>query len=113
MPKMYRQNIRVRIVSAVESGMTKVEASRRYRVGLSTIARWCAKKCRTGDISPERIGRPSGTGKIDLIKLERSVEKDSDATAKQRGKEFGVSDVAILKAMRRLKISQKKKTALR
>lgn len=113
MPKVYSKDLRERVVSDVESGMTKAEASRRYRLGYRTVVRWCVKKKRTGSVSAYRVGRPLGKGKIDLAKLERSVEKDSDATLKQRGKEFGVSDVAILKALRRLGIGHKKNAAVR
>jgi len=113
MPKIYSQDLRERVVSDVESGMTKAEASRRYRVGYRTVTRWCVRKKRTGSVAADRVGRTPGEGKIDLSKLERAVEKDSDATLKQRGKIFGVSDVAILKAMRRLNISHKKNAAVR
>jgi len=113
MPKVYSNDLRERVVLDVESGMTKAEASRRYRLGYRTVVRWCIKKKRTGSVSAARVGRTPGKGKIDLIKLVQSVEQDSDATLKARGKQFGVSDVAILKAMRRLKIAHKKNTALR
>lgn len=113
MPKVYSKDLRERVVSDVESGMTKAEASRRYRVAYRTVARWCVKKKRTGNVAADRVGRTPGKGKIDLSKLERSVEHDSDATLKQRGKAFGVSDVAILKAIRRLRIAHKKNTAVR
>jgi transposase len=113
MPKVYSRDLRERVVSDVESGMTKAEASRRYRVGYRTVARWCVKKKRTGSVAADRVGRTPGKGKIDLAKLERAVEKDSDATLKARGKNFGVSDVAILKAMRRLNIAHKKNAAVR
>lgn len=113
MPKVYSHDLRERVVSDVESGMTKAEASRRYRLGYRTVARWCIKKTRTGSVAADRVGRTPGKGKIDLAALARSVEEYPDATLKERGKHFGVSDVAILKAMKRLNIRYKKNTALR
>lgn len=113
MPKVYSNDLRERVVWDVESGMTKAEVSRRYRLGYRTVARWCIKKKRTGNVMADRVGRTPGKGKIDLAKLELAVEKDSDATLKARGKSFGVSDVAILKAMRRLNIAHKKNTVIR
>ena len=113
MPKVYSTDLRVRVVTDVESGMTKAEASRRYRIGYSTVDRWCKKKRKHGSISSGRIGRPPGTGKIDVAKLEAAVEADANVTLKERGKAFGVSDVAVLKALRRLKITHKKNAAIR
>ena len=113
MAKPYSDDLRGRVVRYVTSGHSKAEASRKYEISYRTIERWMNCYRDTGKTTAERAGRPVGTGKVNAIKLEASVDADSDKTLKERGKEFGVSAAALCKAMRRLKISHKKNTAVR
>lgn len=113
MAKPYSDDLRGRVIRYVESGHSKAEASRKYEVSYRTIERWMKRYHSAGKIKAERSGRPVGTGKIDKLRLESSVVADSDKTLKERGREFGVSAAALSKAMKRLRITHKKNTAIR
>ncbi len=56
MTKSLSKDIRERVVSAVEGGMTRRSAAKRFRVAPSTAIKWVDRWRRTGDISP----RPRG-----------------------------------------------------
>lgn len=113
MAKPYSLDLRGRVIRYVESGHSKAEACRKYEVSYRTIERWMKRYQLTGKIKAERTGRPVGTGKISASKLEASVEADSDKTLRERGKELGVSAAGLSKAMKRLRITHKKNTAIR
>ncbi len=57
--RAYSQDLRERIVKAVESGKSKSETARLFGVSLPTVKRYLALKRRTGHLSPKPIaGRP-------------------------------------------------------
>jgi len=56
MTKSLSKDTRERVVSAVEGGMTRRSAAKRFRVAPSTAIKWVDRWRRTGDISP----RPRG-----------------------------------------------------
>ena len=56
MTKSLSKDIRERVVSAVEGGMTRRSAAKRFGVAPSTAIKWVDRWRRTGDISP----RPRG-----------------------------------------------------
>jgi len=56
MTKSLSKDIRERVVSAVEGGMTRRSAAKRFGVAPSTVIKWVDRWRRTGDIGP----RPRG-----------------------------------------------------
>ena len=56
MTKSLSKDIRERVVSAVEAGMTRRSAAKRFGVAASTAIKWVDRWRRTGDIGP----RPRG-----------------------------------------------------
>ncbi len=56
MTKSLSKDIRERVVSAVEGGMTRRSAAKRFGIAPSTAIKWVDRWRRTGDISP----RPRG-----------------------------------------------------
>jgi transposase len=56
MTKSLSKDIRERVVSAVEAGMTRRSAAKRFGVAPSTAIKWVDRWRRTGDIGP----RPRG-----------------------------------------------------
>jgi transposase len=112
MAKPYSKDLRERVIRCVEDGSTMAAASRLYRIDHRTVERWCKRKREEGTAAARPLGRPVGTGKIDLAALEADVAADPDKTLVKRGELFGASDAGVLKAMRRLKVSFKKNAAL-
>ena len=59
MTKSLSHDIRERLISAVEGGMTRRSAARRFGVAASTAIKWVDRWRRTGDVGP----RPRGGDK--------------------------------------------------
>jgi transposase len=55
----YSEDLRSRVVVAVQSGMPREDVVWRYAVSLATIKRWLKQWRETGDLAPKRSpGRP-------------------------------------------------------
>ena len=56
MPKPYSTDLRERAVEAVESGASRHEAAEMFKVGVSSVIRWCRLWMETGTAEPKRSG---------------------------------------------------------
>jgi transposase len=113
MARAYSNDLRKRVIGYVARGHTKAEAAREFALGYKTVQRWCFRQEREGSHQSKPQGRKAGKGKIDKAKLQADVDTYPDATLKARGVRFGVSDVAILHALQRMKITFKKNAVIR
>lgn len=112
--KPYSEDLRARIVAAVESGMPKSEAARLFDVGLSSVKRYCRLAARQQPLAPRKGGgRPPKTNAAIARLLEEDVGKRPYAAVWERvtflraasGVALSVSTVRRL--LRRLGFSQK------
>jgi transposase len=71
----YSVDLRERIVSSVEGGMSKAEAARTFSVGLSSVKRYVNKVNRGESLAPKK--RPGSTPKLDE-KARRILAADLD-----------------------------------
>ena len=77
-------DLRQRVVTAVEAGMSRRQAAARFGVGVSSAIRWVSQSRTTGDLSPKPRGgrRPSRIeGHADLIMA--WVEAEPDLTLQE------------------------------
>ena len=56
MGRPYSMDLRTRLVSAVEGGLSRNEAARRFDVAISTAVNWVRRKAESGSVAPGRIG---------------------------------------------------------
>jgi len=56
--KAYSEDLRLRIVAAVDGGMTRSEAARTFGVGRATVKRYLALRRQTGALAPRRSRGP-------------------------------------------------------
>jgi len=93
----YSIDYRQRVISFIEAGGSKAQASRLFNVHPTTIYEWWGRK---SDLSP----RPAKTrrGKIDKEALCRHVADHPDALLRERADHFGVTTNAIWEMMRKL-----------
>jgi transposase len=56
MGKPYSNDLRERVVSAIEAGETREEAAESYGLSLSTVGRFIRRKRETGSICPDKFG---------------------------------------------------------
>jgi transposase len=61
MGKPYGQDLRERVASALEDGMSTREAAEVFSIGIATAGSWGRLKRAQGDVRPARQGRPKGS----------------------------------------------------
>lgn len=103
----YPEQYRKRTIEYKQEGHTLKETSETFKVAVTTIRRWEKQLQKTGDLKPKVPNRP--WRKIDPERLKSYVGKHPDATQKEMAKEFGCVQSAIQGALKRLKITRKKK----
>ena len=81
----YSVDLRRRIVSAVESGVSKAQAARTFSVSLSSVKRYVEKAHRGESLTPKK--RPGSAPRLDekaMKLLEQDLEERPFATLKER-----------------------------
>ena len=99
------KDIRKRVLAFIADGGSKVEAARRFEVSRKSVYNWLLKE---DGLSHQKPG-PKKPRKIDNDVLRKAIEKNPDRMLKEYAKEFGVTDVAIWKACKRLGLPRKKR----
>jgi transposase len=61
MGKPYSMDLRERVVSAIESGMSTRAAAARFSIGIATAGAWARLKRATGSVAPPKQGKPKGS----------------------------------------------------
>ena len=95
--RAYSVDLRARIVRAVENGMSKAEAARRYEVGLSTVKRYVRRRAAGGTLRPGvSTGRPRALDGAAAAALRAQVMAHPDATlAEQRRRWTAAGGAAV------------------
>ena len=111
----YSEDLRKKIVEAVESGMPKIEAARSFGGGISSLKRYVATYREGRSLTPKK--RPGSKQKLDggaRKLLEANLEDHLEVTLSQR-REFlwrvcgvSVSDSTVSGMLRRMGWSRKK-----
>src|SRR5215217_6255300 len=112
--KPYSEDLRTRIVRAVEDGMSKSAAARLFGVSLSSVKRYIRLASQGASLAPKKGGgRPIKADETTRKLLEEDVEERPAATLLQRcrflrsatGKTFSIS--TIRRVLKRLGFSRK------
>jgi len=102
----YDKKYRLRALEYWADGHTKKQTATAFQVGTTTLSKWKSQLNETGALEPKK--RRETWRKIDPEKLRSYVVEHPDAYLKEIAQAFDCSDVAVLKAMRRLNITRKK-----
>ncbi len=112
--KPYSEDLRRRIVSAVERGMPKSEAARTFGVSLSSVKRYWRLAAREEPLAPRKGGgRPRKADAALERLLEEDVSRRPYAAAHERAAFLratggvGLSASTVRRLLRRLGFSQK------
>ena len=89
------------------AGHTYSETAEIFHSSVSAIRVWVQKYQETGDLSDKPLNR--GFKKIDPDKLRTYVQEHPDDTQQEIADAFGCTNQAVSKALKRLKITRKKK----
>lgn len=106
----YSVDLRSRVIDFIESGHTQEEASKVFKVGTSTITRWLALLSETGRLEKRALNRTSP--KFESEKLKAYIEENPDALLGDVARHFGGSISGAFYALKREKITLKKRALL-
>ena len=82
--KAYSEDLRWRVVGAVERGMRRAEAVETFAVSLPTIKRWLKQRRETGALAPKPIPGPPALKRDALLEaLPARLAEQADATLEQ------------------------------
>jgi transposase len=112
--KAYSEDLRKKIVSAIERGMPKAQAARLFDVSLSSVKRYSRTAGEGGSLEPRKSpGRPRKADQRAQLLLEKDVEERPSATIPQRRRFLehisgkSLSDSTVRRLMKRMGFSQK------
>jgi len=113
----YSEDLRRRIVSSVEGGMSKAQAARTFSVSLSSVKRYADKASRGESLDPKRS--PGSAPRLDdrAIKLLEDLKERPFATLRDRCDYVGVmsglsvSRSTMCQAIARIDTTRKKEGA--
>jgi transposase len=103
----YDKIFRERTIEYRKSGHTLEETQKVFKVSVSTIRQWEKQLKETGHLNKKELKRSHK--KIDPDRLREYIAQNPDAYLSEIATHFNCSDVAVLKALRRLKITRKKR----
>lgn len=112
MPKAYSVDLRKRVVLALQKKVSQRKVSEVFSVSIESVKRWWKIFQETNELSPKKP-KQTRPFKLNYEEVRKFIEQNEDKTLKEIGKEFNVSDVAILKILRKLNITYKKKVLIR
>jgi transposase len=112
--RAYSEDLRKKIVAALERGMPKAQAARTFDVSLSSVKRY-ARSVRRGDsLTPKKsTGRPRKVNESAQVLLKEDVKERPSATIGQRRRflehitDTTLSNSTVRRLMKRLGFSQK------
>lgn len=107
MAKAYSQDLRERVLSFLEKNDDKKAASSLFEVGIASIYSWIKRKKETGNLKP--LHREYAYKKIDYDALKKHVELHPDHFLFEIAEVFSVTPQAIFYALKKLKITRKKR----
>ena len=112
--RAYSEDLRKKIVSAIERGMPKAQAARLFDVSLSSVKRYSRTASRGGSLEPRRSpGRPRKADEKARLLLQEDIEERPAATISQRRRFLEhvtgttLSDSTVRRLMKRPGFSQK------
>jgi transposase len=112
--RAYSEDLRKKIVAAIERGMSKAQAARTFDVSLSSVKRYSTIAREGGSLEPRKSpGRPHKTDQKARVLLEQDVEERPAATISQRRRFLEhitgttLSDSTVRRLMKRMGFSQK------
>ena len=103
----YDKKFRERVLAHVDNGKTQEEVRKMFGLGKNTISEWKKLRAETGELSNRPLERT--WRKIDPEKLQADVDEYPDDFNWERAIRFECSERGIEEALKRQKITRKKR----
>jgi transposase len=100
---LYSLDFRKKVINFVENGGTITKAAHTFGIGIASIYRWLFRP----KLSATKV--KSRQRKLDWKELEKDVKQNPESKFSDRAKKFGVNQPAIFYALKKMKITKKKK----
>ena len=107
MARPYSQDLRKKVLKYLEKNKGKQIASNIFQVGIATVYRWILLKKEKGHVEPLR--RKYAYKKINDELLIKYIQEHPDHFLSEIGKHFSLIPQTIFYALKRLKITRKKR----
>ena len=114
--KAYSEDLRIRVLAALDGGMSVVQAASTFQVSVSSVRRWRSQQATLGHLHPKRPpGRPRSIGPNAEARLRSQLSATPDATLPEQVSTWAQAQGASLsrwtrsRAIARLRISRKKR----
>ncbi len=107
MARPYSQDLREKVLKYLEKNKDKKAASHLFQIGIATIYRWVLRKKEKGHVKP--IRRKYAYKKINDELLIKYIQEHPDHFLSEIGKYFSLTPQTIFYALKRLKITRKKR----
>ena len=104
---VYDRDLRLRAIKYTEEGLTLAQAAAVFKVNIGTLIGWRKRYRATGDVKM-KIRCPVNK-KILPEKLIKYIEEHPDAYLKEIAEVFGCHPSSVLKRLRKLGITRKKR----
>ena len=105
----YDKKFREIVLAHVASGKSQEEVRKMFGLGANTITEWKKLKEETGSLENRELERKHR--KIDPKKLANDVKAHPDDFSHERAVRFGCSESGIDKALKKAKITRKKRVS--
>lgn len=119
MAKPYSDDLRSRVIAAIEEGATREEAAEQHGVSLSSVGRFLRRKRETGQVSAAKFGgyKPYALAAHEEF-VRRAVAEQPDITLMElkvllAKRKIRVGQTSIFRFLRHLALTFKKKSARR
>lgn len=87
--KAYSQDLRQRVLRAIDAGQSQAEVARTFTVSVATIKRYLKQRRETGQVEPKAIpGRPAKKGAVLRAHLLTQLEAYPDARREEHCQMF-------------------------
>lgn len=103
----YSIDFRKKVIEYIGKGHSQREAAQVFGINPETVSLWHRQYVKTGNLEKKSYIRRFR--KLDPEKLQAYIAEHSDAYLQEIGDVFGCSDTAVLKALKRLGITRKKR----
>ena len=90
--KAYSQDLRQRVLRAIDAGQKQAEVAKTFAVSVATIKRYLKHRRETGHVVPTAIpGRPAKKGAVLQAHLRAQLEAHPDATREEHCRLFAAT----------------------